>query len=187
MPERKPLWRSLGLTKNAYADDFSRQHRLLACNPSIGGTAKGHLVREIDALGGEMGIAADKTAIQIRMLNRSKGPAVQSLRAQVDKFAYHDYMKSTLENTDNLDVHQAEVKEIIVEGGCVKGVRTMQQTYYADAVLLCCGVYLKSVCITGTVSEQKGPASFMRSEYLSDSLKKPDTSCEDLRRVRRQG
>ena len=144
----------------------------LACNPSIGGTAKGHLVREIDALGGEMGIAADKTAIQIRMLNRSKGPAVQSLRAQVDKFAYHDYMKSTLENTDNLDVHQAEVKEIIVEGGCVKGVRTMQQTYYADVVLLCCGVYLKSVCITGTVSEQKGPASFMRSEYLSDSLKK---------------
>ena len=144
----------------------------LACNPSIGGTAKGHLVREIDALGGEMGVAADKTAIQIRMLNRSKGPAVQSLRAQVDKFAYSAYMKRVLENAENLDIRQAEVREIIVDNGCVVGVKTMQQTYYAKAVLICCGVYLKSVCITGTVCEEKGPSSFMRSNYLSDSLTK---------------
>ncbi len=142
----------------------------LACNPSIGGTAKGHLVCEVDALGGEIGRAADKNLLQLRMLNRSKGPAVQSLRAQVDKYAYHDYMKSTLENTPNMHLRQAEVKRIIAHDGIVSGVETMQQTYYAKAVVVCVGVYLKSEVITGTVKEAKGPSSFMRSQYLSDSL-----------------
>ncbi len=142
----------------------------LACNPSIGGTAKGHLVCEVDALGGEIGRAADKNLLQLRMLNRSKGPAVQSLRAQVDKYAYHDYMKSILENTPNMYLRQAEVKRIIAHDGVVSGVETMQQTYYAKAVVVCVGVYLKSEIITGTVKEAKGPSSFMRSQYLSDSL-----------------
>ena len=96
----------------------------LACNPSIGGTAKGHLVREIDALGGEMGRAADKTLTQLRMLNRSKGPAVQSLRAQVDKYRYHEYMKSVLENQKNLTLRQGEVEKILTEGDRVTGVAT---------------------------------------------------------------
>ncbi len=142
----------------------------LACNPSIGGTAKGHLVCEVDALGGEIGRAADKNILQLRMLNRSKGPAVQSLRAQVDKYGYHDYMKSVLENCPNIYLRQAEVKKILTENGAVTGVETMQQTYYAKTVVVCCGVYLKSEIITGTVKEAKGPSSFMRSQYLSDSL-----------------
>ena len=143
----------------------------LACNPSIGGTAKGHLVFEVDALGGEIGRAADCTMLQLRMLNSSKGPAVQSLRAQVDKYAYHDYMKGVLENEDNIVLRQAEVQKILVEGNRVVGVETMQQTYFAHAVVIATGVYLKSEVITGTVKEQKGPASFARSNYLSDSLK----------------
>ncbi len=142
----------------------------LACNPSIGGTAKGHLVCEVDALGGEIGRAADKNTLQLRMLNRSKGPAVQSLRAQVDKYGYHDYMKSVLENCPNMFLRQAEVKRLIVQNNAIIGVETMQQTFYAKAVVLCCGVYLKSEIITGTVKEAKGPSSFMRSQYLSDSL-----------------
>jgi tRNA uridine 5-carboxymethylaminomethyl modification enzyme len=97
----------------------------LACNPSIGGTAKGHLVREVDALGGQMGITADKTLTQLRMLNASKGPAVHSLRAQVDKYAYHKEMKRVLENTENLTLRQGEVKKLIVEDGVVKGVVTV--------------------------------------------------------------
>ncbi len=142
----------------------------LACNPSIGGTAKGHLVCEVDALGGEMGRAADSAMLQLRMLNSSKGPAVQSLRAQVDKYAYHDYMKSTLENDDNIVLRQAEVKRILVENGKAVGVETMQQTFYAKAVIIATGVYLKSEVITGTVKEPKGPSSFARSNLLSDSL-----------------
>lgn len=144
----------------------------LACNPSIGGTAKGHLVREIDALGGEMGIAADKTLTQLRMLNRSKGAAVQSLRAQVDKYAYHDYMKSLLENEPNITLRQGEVKEMIFSGTKIEGVKTVYgQEFYAKAIVLACGVYLKSNIIVGDVSEEKGPVSFNRSNYLSDSLK----------------
>ena len=108
----------------------------LACNPSIGGTAKGHLVCEIDALGGEMGKAADKTTLQLRMLNMSKGPAVQSLRAQVDKFRYHNYMKNVLENTPNMYLRQAEAKSILVEDNKVIGIQTTQQTFFASIVLL---------------------------------------------------
>lgn len=144
----------------------------LACNPSIGGTAKGHLVREIDALGGEMGKASDANTLQLRMLNTSKGPAVQSLRAQVDKYGYHDYMKSVLENCENMYLRQAEVKSVIAKDGKVVGVQTTQQTFYASCVIICSGVYLKSEIITGEVKEEKGPASFMRSQYLSDSLTK---------------
>lgn len=144
----------------------------LACNPSIGGTAKGHLVREVDALGGQMGITADKTLTQLRMLNSSKGPAVQSLRAQVDKYAYHNEMKRVLENTENLTLRQGEVKEILVSDGRVRGVKTVYNLIYnAPAVVLACGVYLKSTIIVGDVFLNRGPVSFARSEYLSDNLR----------------
>lgn len=143
----------------------------LACNPSIGGTAKGHLVREVDALGGQMGITADKTLTQLRMLNSSKGPAVQSLRAQVDKYAYHREMKRVLENTENLTLRQGEAKELIVEEGKVCGVKTVYNLIYrAKAVVLACGVYLNSTIIVGDVFLERGPVSFARSEYLSDNL-----------------
>lgn len=143
----------------------------LACNPSIGGTAKGHLVREIDALGGQMGITADKTLTQLRMLNSSKGPAVHSLRAQVDKYAYHNEMKRVLEHTENLTLRQGEAKELIVENGCVAGVRTVYNLEYrAPVVVLACGVYLKSTIIVGDVFENRGPVCFARANYLSDNL-----------------
>lgn len=144
----------------------------LPCNPSIGGTAKGHLVCEIDALGGEMGVCADKSAIQIRMLNRGKGPAVYSLRAQVDKQLYHNNMKQTLENNENITIKQAEVEKLIGEDNVIKGVKTAQgETYFASAVVICSGVYLKSKIIIGEYSKQSGPNGFLRSETLSDSLK----------------
>ncbi len=144
----------------------------LACNPSIGGTAKGHLVREVDALGGEMGVAADKTLTQLRMLNKSKGAAVQSLRAQVDKYAYHRYMKQTLERQRGLTLRQAEAKELIVENDTVKGVRSVYGLeYYAPVVVIASGVYLKSTIIVGNVIEEKGPVCFNRSNYLSDNLR----------------
>ncbi len=143
----------------------------LACNPSIGGTAKGHLVREVDALGGEMGVAADATLTQLRMLNRSKGPAVQSLRAQVDKYRYHAYMKSALENRENLTLRQGEVEEIIVESGRVRGVKTsVGLSYGARAVVLACGVYLKSDIIVGSIIKHTGPVCFARAEGLSGAL-----------------
>ena len=143
----------------------------LACNPSIGGTAKGHLVREVDALGGEMGVAADATLTQLRMLNRSKGPAVQSLRAQVDKYRYHAYMKSALENCENLTLRQGEVEEIIVESGRVRGVKTsVGLSYGARAVVLACGVYLKSDIIVGSIIKHTGPVCFARAEGLSGAL-----------------
>lgn len=145
----------------------------LACNPSIGGTAKGHLVREVDALGGEMGKAADATLTQLRMLNRSKGPAVQSLRAQVDKYRYHAYMKSILENTQNLHLRQGEAAEILTENGRVAGVvTTLGLTFRARAVVLACGVYLKSDIIVGNVIEHKGPVCFQRAGHLSGALEK---------------
>ncbi len=145
----------------------------LACNPSIGGTAKGHLVCEIDALGGEMGINADKTTIQRRMLNSSKGPAVWSLRAQADKVMYHTEMKKVLENTPNLFVKQGEAKDVLVKGGKVVGVKTVQgDTYNAKAVVVCTGVYLKSDVIIGEVRQNIGPNGFAPANHLTKSLKK---------------
>ena len=144
----------------------------LPCNPSIGGTAKGHLVCEIDALGGEMGVCADKSAIQIRMLNRGKGPAVYSLRAQVDKQTYHNNMKRTLEENTNITIKQAEVDEILCDGEKVCGVVTSQgEKYLAKSIIICSGVYLKSKIIIGEYSKESGPNGFLRSEKLSDSLK----------------
>ena len=145
----------------------------LPCNPSIGGTAKGHLVREIDALGGEMGIVADKTALQIRMLNIGKGAAVQSLRSQSDKNAYHAEMKRVLENTENLRIIQAEASEILTENGKCTGVKT---TYGGvipcKAVILCTGVYLNGETITGSVVQKSGPNGFAPANHLTESLAK---------------
>lgn len=143
----------------------------LACNPSIGGTAKGHLVCEIDALGGEMGVNTDATSIQIRMLNAGKGPAVYSLRAQVDKQAYHNRMKKVLEDEPNVFIKQAEAKQILTSNGKIVGVETEQgETYYADAVVVATGVYLKSRIIIGEYSKQVGPNGFSRAEHLTDSI-----------------
>ncbi|MBR2022961.1 MAG: tRNA uridine-5-carboxymethylaminomethyl(34) synthesis enzyme MnmG [Clostridia bacterium] len=143
----------------------------LPCNPSIGGTAKGHLVREIDALGGEMGIVADKTALQIRMLNVGKGAAVQSLRAQADKNAYHREMKRVLENTPNLRIIQAEASKILVENNECVGVQT---TYggiiTCQAVILCTGVYLNGETITGGLVQKSGPNGFAPANHLTESL-----------------
>ena len=143
----------------------------LPCNPSIGGTAKGHLVREIDALGGEMGINADKTALQIRMLNVGKGAAVQSLRAQSDKNAYHREMKRVLENTENLRIIQAEASEILVENGKCVGVKTSYGGVIpCKAVILCTGVYLNGETITGHVVQKSGPNGFAPATYLTKNL-----------------
>ncbi len=143
----------------------------LPCNPSIGGTAKGHLVREIDALGGEMGIVADLTALQIRMLNVGKGAAVQSLRAQSDKNAYHTEMKRVLENTPNLRIFQAEASDILVENGKCTGVKTTYGGVIAcRAVILCTGVYLNGETITGQVVQKSGPNGFAPATHLTDAL-----------------
>ena len=143
----------------------------LPCNPSIGGTAKGHLVREIDALGGEMGIVADNTALQIRMLNVGKGAAVQSLRAQSDKNAYHREMKSVLENTPNLRIIQAEASEILTENGKCVGVKTSYGGIIScQAVVLCTGVYLNGETITGHVVKKSGPNGFAPATHLTESL-----------------
>ena len=145
---------------------------LMPCNPNIGGTSKGHLVREIDALGGEMGKNIDKTFIQSKMLNRSKGPAVHSLRAQADKSEYSRSMRKALENTDHLTIKQAEVTELIVEESTVKGVKTYSgATYLSKAVVLCTGTYLKARCIYGDVSNYTGPNGLQAANYLTDSLK----------------
>lgn len=143
----------------------------MACNPSIGGTAKGHLVREIDALGGFMGIAADKTMMQIKMLNRGKGAAVQSLRAQSDKNYYHRYVKSVLENTDNLRILSCEAVEVLTENGKVTGVKTaFGSVLYAKAVVLCTGVYLKSRVVAGEWFKNAGPSGFEPSNNLTANL-----------------
>ena len=143
----------------------------MACNPSIGGTAKGHLVREIDALGGFMGVAADKCMLQIKMLNRGKGAAVQSLRAQEDKNYYHRYVKSVLENTENLRIIAAEVVEILTDGARVTGVKTAYgSVLYAKAVVLATGVYLKSKIIAGEWSKRSGPSGFEAADALTDNL-----------------
>ena len=146
---------------------------MMPCNPAIGGPGKSHLVKEIDALGGEMGIAADKTAIQMRMLNRGKGPAVYSLRAQSDKGAYHRYMKQVVENTENLDLRQMQVTDILVENGRCVGITTeLHEEYRAKAVILCTGTYLESTIIIGDVMYSGGPNGMRPSHGLSDNLKK---------------
>ena len=146
---------------------------LMPCNPNVGGSSKGHLVRELDALGGEMGKNIDKTFIQSKMLNQSKGPAVHSLRAQADKQAYSTEMRKTLENTENLTIRQGEVTELLVEDGHITGVKTFSgATYHAKAVVLCTGTYLKARCIYGDVSNHTGPNGLQAANYLTDSLKK---------------
>ena len=145
---------------------------MMPCNPNIGGSSKGHLVKEIDALGGEMGKVIDKTFIQSKMLNKSKGSAVHSLRAQADKKNYSNTMRQVLENTPHLTIKQAEVTELIVEDGTIKGVKTYSgATYYAKAVVLCTGTYLKARCIYGDVSNYTGPNGLQAANYLTDSLK----------------
>jgi len=152
---------------------------LMPCNPNIGGSSKGHLVREIDALGGEMGKNIDKTFIQSKMLNKSKGPAVHSLRAQADKFNYTMEMRKTLQETDHLTIRQAEVSEIITEEfECdgtfekkITGVKTFSgATYHAKAVILCTGTYLKARCLTGEMIMHTGPNGLQAANYLTDSL-----------------
>ena len=145
----------------------------LPCNPSIGGTAKGHLVREIDALGGEMGKAADKTFIQSKMLNRGKGPAVHSLRAQIDRSAYHTEMKKRLEMQENLDIKQAEIVEVKTENGKVSGVVTQTGAEYtAKAVIIATGTYLRGKILIGSYSKESGPDGMFPANMLSENLKK---------------
>lgn len=144
---------------------------LMPCNPNIGGTSKGHLVRELDALGGEMGKNIDKTFIQSKMLNKSKGPAVHSLRAQADKQDYTREMRKTLENTDNLTVRQGEVAEIIVKDNIIKGLKTTSGAkYYSKSVVLATGVYLNAKCIYGEVCQYTGPNGLMSANHLTQSL-----------------
>ena len=146
---------------------------MMPCNPAVGGPGKSHLVKEIDALGGEMGIAADATAVQMRMLNRGKGPAVYALRAQSDKGAYHRYMKNVVENTDNLDLKQVQVMDIIVEDGkCVGMTTELDEEYRAKAVILCTGTYLDSMIIIGDTMYSGGPNGMRPSVGLSANLKK---------------
>lgn len=145
---------------------------MMPCNPNIGGSSKGHLVRELDALGGEMGKNIDKTFIQSKMLNRSKGPAVHSLRAQADKRHYTQEMRRTLENTDHLTIRQAEVSEICVEDGQLKGIKTFSGAlYHVKAAILCTGTYLNARCIYGEVSNLTGPNGLQAASHLTDSLK----------------
>ncbi len=145
---------------------------MMPCNPAIGGTGKGHLVREIDAMGGEMGLAADDTLIQMRMLNTGKGPAVHSLRAQMDKRRYHERIKSTLERQQGLTLVQGEVTDILTRGGAVTAVKTDEGfTYNCRAVVMASGVYLKSRILIGDYSRESGPCGMMRANYLSDALK----------------
>ena len=145
---------------------------LMPCNPNVGGSSKGHLVREIDALGGDRGKNIDHTFIQSKMLNGSKGPAVHSLRAQADKRDYSSRMRKTLENTPNLTIKQAEVTEIIVEDGVLTGVKTFSgAVYHCRACVLCTGTYLKARCIYGDISNYTGPNGLQAANHLTDSLK----------------
>lgn len=148
---------------------------LMPCNPNVGGSSKGHLVREIDALGGQMGINIDKTFIQSKMLNKSKGPAVHSLRAQADKAAYSTQMRKTLQNTEHLTIRQAEVSELLTEDFSenkkIYGVRTYAGTvYYAKAVILCTGTYLRARCLTGEMIAHTGPNGLQAANHLTASL-----------------
>ena len=144
---------------------------LMPCNPNIGGTSKGHLVREVDALGGEIGKNIDATFIQSKMLNRSKGPAVHSLRAQADKSAYSQRMRRVMEEQEHLTIRQAEVSEILVKNGACKGVKTLSgAVYHAEAVILCTGVYLNARCLCGSVVTPTGPNGLQAATHLTDSL-----------------
>jgi len=144
---------------------------LMPCNPNIGGTSKGHLVREIDALGGEMGKVIDKTFIQSKMLNKSKGPAVHSLRAQADKEKYSKEMRRVLQNQKNIKIVQMEVTDIIVEDGIAKGIKTFSGAeYHAKAIILCTGTYLRAQCVYGEVSKNTGPDGLQSANHLSGSL-----------------
>lgn len=144
---------------------------LMPCNPSIGGTAKGHLVKEIDALGGEMGITADKTVIQSRMLNKSKGPAVHSLRFQVDKIQYQYEMKRKLENQENLTIIQGEVKDIDIRNRCIKGITLTTGAYFkTDSVIVCTGVYLNSRVIIGESIFESGPNGLSSAKFLTKTF-----------------
>lgn len=143
----------------------------MACNPNIGGTAKGHLVREIDALGGQMGLSADQSLLQLRMLNLSKGSAVHSLRGQEDKTVYHLNMKKTIENEPNITLLQGEISQILTQNNKVYGVKTaMGSTYYCGAVVVCSGVYLNSNIVIGEYRKDEGPSGFSRSSLLTKSL-----------------
>ena len=146
---------------------------LMPCNPNIGGSSKGHLVKEVDALGGEMGKVIDQTFIQSKMLNKSKGPAVHSLRAQADKANYSKTMRMVLENQENLEIKQAEVTDILAKDGKIEGVQTYSGAVYkCKAVILCTGTYLKARCIYGEISQETGPNGLQAATYLTDSLKK---------------
>ena len=144
---------------------------LMPCNPNIGGSSKGHLVRELDALGGQMGINIDHTFIQSKMLNSSKGPAVHSLRAQADKSAYSLRMRKTMQETDNLTLRQAEVTELIIENNKVAGVKTLSgATYHCKAIVICTGTYLRARCLYGDVIEHTGPNGLKAANHLTQSL-----------------
>ena len=144
---------------------------MMPCNPNIGGSSKGHLVREIDALGGQMGVNIDKTFIQSKMLNKSKGPAVHSLRAQADKASYSMEMRKTLQKTEHLTIRQAEVSELIVEDGKICGVKTFSGAiYHCRAVVLCTGTYLRARCLYGDIVNHTGPNGLQAANHLTDSL-----------------
>ena len=144
---------------------------LMPCNPNIGGSSKGHLVKEIDALGGEMGKAVDETFLQSKMLNASKGPAVHSLRAQADKQEYSNRMRRVMEEEENLTIRQSEVTEILYDGKNIRGIKTISGAIYnSKAVILCTGVYLKARCIYGETSYATGPNGLMAANYLTESL-----------------
>ena len=146
---------------------------MMPCNPHIGGSSKGHLVREIDALGGQMGINIDKTFLQSKMLNASKGPAVHSLRCQADKYRYSVEMRKTLQATDHLTLRQAEVTEILTENGRAAGCRTFSgASYRSKAVILATGTYLKARCLYGDVIEYTGPGGLRSANHLTASLEK---------------
>ena len=144
----------------------------MPCNPNIGGSSKGHIVREVDALGGEMGKVIDQTFIQSKMLNKSKGPAVHSLRAQADKNKYSNTMRQVLESQENLEIKQAEVVNLMVEDGKITGVQTYSGAIYrCKAVILCTGTYLKARCIYGDVSNETGPNGLQAANHLTECLK----------------
>ena len=144
----------------------------MPCNPAIGGTGKGHLVRELDALGGQMGLAADAACIQYRMLNRGKGPAVHSLRAQADRRRYQEYMKHTLERQENLQLKQAQITKILTQDGAVTGVQTqLGAEYTAKAVIICTGTFLDSTIIIGESVQSSGPDGMHPSIGLADNLR----------------
>ena len=145
---------------------------MMPCNPNIGGSSKGHLVREVDALGGQMGINIDKTFIQSKMLNKSKGPAVHSLRAQADKAAYSMEMRSTLQNTEHLTLRQAEVTDILTDNNSICGVKILSgAVYHCKACVICTGTYLKARCLYGDVIEHTGPNGLKAANHLTDSLR----------------